>query len=251
MQPALPIEIVEWILDFVLEEAFNVWRAVLKQCILVCRAWVPHCRFHLFKRRWLRCPDVLMRVYRMRERVKTWPHLCNYVQQFELAEKSQLGRPLRDCPFYPIFLTALAPHFPSLCKMFCAPAFKAPAITSLLVSNLIQGEWTDICDVIALFPNLHGLTFDGVRWPMTREDGSRAKALPLRPRRILSLPPIIQLAVATTTRTTIDTQTELSENSYAQLDGLMTLVSTFTGTLTYFKINLGTFNHFTDPILRE
>ncbi len=176
----------------------------------------------------------------MRERVKTWPHLCNYVQQFELAERSQLGRPLRDCPFYPIFLTALAPHFPSLCKlqltslhtplyhhrMFCAPAFKAPAITSLLVSNLIQGEWTDICDVIALFPNLHGLTFDGVRWPMTREDGSRAKALPLRPRRILSLPPIIQLAVATTTRTTIDTQTEVCDrcmcslNSPSQIHGL-------------------------------
>ncbi|KAL1948817.1 hypothetical protein VTO73DRAFT_10623 [Trametes versicolor] len=262
VQPALPIEIIEWIIDFMLEEVKSgAWAIMLMDCSLVCRAWLPRCRFHLFKRRWLPLlANAPMRVYQLREVFDARPHLCKYVQQFNLAEV----HPLLGRPLYPIFLTVLAPYFPLLreleigglttplyChRMFRAPAFKAPTITSLHMKNLVQREWTNIYDVLSLFPNLHDLTFADIVWPEIREDGSIAKILPLRPRQISLLPPIARLAIATS-EMRINVYTEPLPTLSSQLGGLMTLLHTFANTLTYLKINIGTFSYFTHPNLHR
>lgn len=232
MQPPLPIEVVEWILDLILEETFGAeWRGILAECALVCRAWVPYCQSHQFREQRLFFPESPRRVYRMRQRFRAAPHLCIYVRRFKIYESNwSIGYSI----YYTIFLTVLAPLLPSLQhlelywgaraihphRFFRATPFKALNITSFTFDTVALTEGSSLYGMISLFPNLRVLTLDGIIWLLP--DESIAASTPsLRPRQIALVPPIVRLAVATETLTTLETQvrglvTALNPNLYSK-----------------------------------
>lgn len=205
MPPVLPLELIQWIVDLLLDEASpHSWRPDVSDCGRVCRAWAPYCQSVLYRRLGLSYPQS-GDIYRDRRHLQAAPHLRGYVRQFKIAEAHGPNQFA-----FPLFLSVLAPSFPSLYdvwlvwgdllpshRFFRGPSFKAPNITILRITEIFLDEASQLYDILLMLPNIHTLTLEGIGWSRARPYTCAGSLV--TPRKASLLPPLTRLSVASRT----------------------------------------------------
>ncbi|KAK0432409.1 uncharacterized protein EV420DRAFT_688299 [Desarmillaria tabescens] len=164
--PRFPSELCDRIIDFLHHD-----HKALKSCSLVCRAWIPATRFHLFE-----CfsYEVLWRSYRNKVTVldSSVCTLFKHVRKITVNEQGGIGsskgipldwlQPLAQ--YFNRFtnvidLSLLSINTTSIRYIIDSPGFTSH-ITQLMLHNIICSTFNDLPYILSYFSKLESLSYD-------------------------------------------------------------------------------------------
>ncbi|KAH9898001.1 hypothetical protein C8Q73DRAFT_788228 [Cubamyces lactineus] len=184
MMPKVPVELTDYIIDFLHKDA-----RTLAACALVCRAWTPAARFHLFRAVILQDRGFVSSFQRL---LGTSPDLGLYVRELTVAKfvtASSVFLPAKP----PLSVTEFLPHIlrqlPHLRALTLAHmdlkggdggtdlrALHHPTLSELSCSYCQFTDFADFVDLVHAFPALSSLSIAGLTW---KEEARLLEARPL------------------------------------------------------------------------
>ena len=165
-QPALPNEIQDRILDFLHDSD-----PTIEACALVCRAWVPTSRYHLFSRIMLleRNADTFEELFKSPNcTIRSCTHLTAYS-----SRTTNIANVLR-------YLTPSSLHLVDYDLETLANMPPFPSIESLSVTSKYYR--LDVMDLFVIFPNVHDLHMIGYSQKLPLSSHDRGDILICPPR---------------------------------------------------------------------
>ncbi|KAI0778585.1 hypothetical protein BD413DRAFT_609176 [Trametes elegans] len=166
----VPLELSDYIIDFLHQDA-----STLSACSLVCRAWTPAARYHLFRTVLLQNEAYTASFHRL---LATSPELGSYVRDLTVAKLTsptdifRLIKPSVPTDAIPrpgVF--AHVTHIRSLTLAHtdfkCVPDLKAfhhPTLSELSLSYCQFADFADVVDLANAFPHLASLSLAGLTW---------------------------------------------------------------------------------------
>ncbi|OSD03568.1 hypothetical protein PYCCODRAFT_1466940 [Trametes coccinea BRFM310] len=168
--PQVPLELTDYIIDFLYKDA-----RTLASCAVVCRAWTPASRFHLFRSIVLQDHTFTSSFQRL---LRLSPDLGYYVRELTIAKfvtASEVFVPAK--PPTPSINDALPevfrqlPHLRSLTlahmdlkSVTDLSALHHPTLSSLSLSYCQFADFADLVDLANAFPRLADLAIAGLTW---------------------------------------------------------------------------------------
>ena len=168
--PRLPLELSDYIIDFLHDDA-----KALKACSLTCQAWVPAARFHLFRAVAVKTASNTSSFQRLLDRS---PSLGLYVRELSAEKLADIVAiaTAEQPPSQPAqnTLPVILAHTPSLrtlslshLDLQCLLDVRGlghPTVSSLTLSYCQFTDLADIIDLVSGFPRLTSLSLSGLTW---------------------------------------------------------------------------------------
>ncbi|KAI0356027.1 hypothetical protein OH77DRAFT_283614 [Trametes cingulata] len=250
MQPQLPIELVQRILDFVVsDEGFMLGRYDIEECALVCRAWAPICQAMLHDTV-LFIDSSLGGLRQVFIRLNNRPERLPSIKQARIFVKRYPYRPIVE-----LFAFMLAPLLPSLRKLiinshrvplyyhrfYSFSRFPITTVTSLQLEDFAVRDLADLHGILALCPSLRTLEMYSVVW--MSPNPRRKKPSPVQLCR--STPAVARLSLANETVNGLFEKPEIAERNSRNL---RLLLSDLENSLAELEINIRVYEYLTSPL---
>ena len=192
MMPKVPVELTDYIIDFLHKDA-----RTLAACALVCRAWTPAARFHLFRAVVLQDHGFVSSFQRL---LGTAPDLGLYVRELTVAKFVTVSSvflpakpPLSVAESIPHVLRQL-PHLRALTLAHMdlkggdgntnLRVLHHPTLAELSCSYCQFTDFADLVDLVHAFPALSTLSVAGLTWKEEARD-PEVRPLPATLRRLV------------------------------------------------------------------